>query len=100
MSEKMSLTAKSVSVLELKQLLHALNDRQPYTCIRVRLVGQLWQQSFMHIAAVYDDGVLLHSESDGRLLNIGKLSNIMQFEIDHAFQNFMPHNHYDVKVTS
>ena len=54
----------------------------------------------MHIAAVYDDGVLLHSESDGRLLNIGKLSNIMQFEIDHAFQNFMPHNHYDVKVTS
>jgi hypothetical protein len=63
------------------------------------LVGQLWQQSFMHIAAVYDDGVLLHSESDGRLLNIGRISNIMQFEIDHPFQNFTPHNHYDVKVT-
>ena len=54
----------------------------------------------MHIAAVYDDGVLLHSENDGRLLNIGKLSNIMQFEIDHSFQNFHPHNHYDVMVTT
>jgi hypothetical protein len=96
----MSLTGKSISVLELKQLLHSLNDRQPYTCIRVRLVGQLWQQSFMHVSAVYDDGVLLHNERDGRFLNVGKLSNIMQFEIDHSFQNFAPHNHYDVILTS
>jgi hypothetical protein len=92
----MSPTTKSISVLELKRLLHALNDRQSYTCVRVRLLGQLWQQSFMHVSAVYEDGVLLHNESTGRFLNIAKLSHIMQFEIDHSFQNFSPHNHYDV----
>jgi hypothetical protein len=92
----MSLTKKLISTLELKRLLHDLNDKQPYTCIRVRLIGQLWQQSFMQVAAVYEDGVLLHNDTDGRFLNIVKLSQIMQFEIDHSFQNFFPHNHYDV----
>jgi hypothetical protein len=92
----MSLATKSISVLELKRLLHELNDKQSYTCIRVRLIGQLWQQAFMHIATIYNDGVLLYNEQDRRFLRITKLANIMQFEIDHSFQNFQAHDHYNV----
>jgi hypothetical protein len=92
----MSLNKKIVSIPELKKLLFELNDRKSYISIRVRLIGQMWEKSFMHIAAVYDDGVLLHDDHSGRFLNITRLSNIMQFEIDHSFHIYQPHDHFEV----
>lgn len=91
----MTLVKKAVSLLELKRLLHELKDSQN-TCIRVRLIGQLWQQSFMRVSVISDSGVVLCNENTGGFINIPQLSTILQFEIDHSFKIFQPHFHYDV----
>lgn len=50
----------------------------------------------MRISSISDNGVILYNEDTGGFINILQLSNILQFEIDHAFQIFQPHFHYDV----
>ena len=84
----------AISVSQLKKFLYELNYSQVH--IRVRLMGQLWQQNFMHIVSFSDDGVLLLNAVTGIIFSITQISNIIQFEIDQTFKNYQPHFHYDV----
>lgn len=92
----MSSVEKTVSVLLLKKLLYELDDIQSHTCVKVRLLGQRWQQSFMSVVNICDDGVLLYDHSNGAFLHISEVDDIIQFEIDQSFQIFEPHFHYYV----
>jgi hypothetical protein len=83
-----------ITVSQLKQFLCEL--RYSHVHIRIRLMGQLWQQNFMQIVSFADDGVLLRNAVTGNYVNIAPLSNVMQFEIDQVFKNYQPHFHYDV----
>ncbi len=87
---------KEVTKLELRELLHELNDKRPDICIRIRLVGEMWQQNFMRIHSINSGGLLLLDETITKFIEISNLQSIIQFEIDRGFKAFEPHFHYDV----
>jgi hypothetical protein len=87
---------KEVSVLELKKLLVDLMEKRPDICIRIRQQGAMWQTSFTRVLTVKESGTILFSESLNRFYRITNLRTIIQFEIDHGFQIYKPHFHYDV----
>ena len=87
---------KTISISELKRLLYELLDRQSYTCIRIRFIGEMWQQDFLRILSTHEDEVIFSNETTGKLLKIKDLSTIMQFELDHNFHQFLAYFHYVV----
>jgi hypothetical protein len=89
---------KDISISELKRLLYDLHDKQSYTCIRLRLLGEMWQKNFMRIFSINDDAVIFSDEISGRLLKVTDLMSIMQFELDHNFQQFIAYFHYGVSL--
>lgn len=86
----------SVTVLQLRKLLFDLNEKRPDVCIRFRLIGELWMQSFARVSSVTDKGVILTTDHANRVLLVPNLNNVMQFDLDHNFQEYIAHNHYDV----
>ena len=90
--------SKDISISELKRLLYDLHDKQSYTCIRFRLLGEMWQKNFFRIFSINDDTAIFSDEISGRLLKIADLMSIMQFELDHNFQQFIAYFHYDVSM--
>ena len=89
---------KDISISELKRLLYDLHDKQVNTCIRIRVLGEMWQKNFLRIFSINDDAVIFSDEISGRLLKITDLLTIMQFELDHNFQQFIAYFHYDVSM--
>ena len=90
---------KTLSIPELKRLLYEIRDRQPYTCIRVRFIGEMWQQDFLRVVSTNEDEVIFSNEASGKLLKVKDLATIMQFELDHNFHQFLAYFHYDVGLT-
>jgi hypothetical protein len=87
---------KSLTVLELKRLLFDLKDQRPDICIRYRLMGEMWRENFTKIVTIADDRLFVEDLRMGFIIHIQNMANIMQFEIDHSFQNFQAHYHYDI----
>jgi hypothetical protein len=85
-----------VPVLELRRLLFELKDLSPNTCVRFRLIGEMWQNSHCRVLKLTEKGAVLNDEKGNKLVFIQDLSNVMQFEVDQPFQNFQPHFHYTV----
>src|SRR5688572_30484827 len=96
----MDVVDKAISITELKRLIHELHDKQAYTGIRFRFLGEMWQQRFLMIFNVYDDQTILFDETTKRLLRLTDLSSIVQFEVDHNFQQYLAHFHYNVSLDS
>jgi hypothetical protein len=86
----------NISVLELTRLLIDLSDKRPDICIRFRLIGEMWFTHFMRIVLVSNGGVVLNNEVSSELVAVRDVTQVMQFEIDHRFQNFRPYFHYNV----
>ena len=86
-----------VSIPELKQLLHTITDYRLDVCFRYRLIGEMWQQNFMRILKVTENGLFLNDEISNRLIIIRDLSYLMQFELDSMLHSFQPHFHYSIK---
>jgi hypothetical protein len=91
-------TGSSISGLELKQLLILLlkNDR---ICFRFRLLGEMWMQNLMTVTAVNEKTALFYDDGENKYYLV-RYNSIMQFEIDHRFQNFQPHFHYNVQPST
>jgi hypothetical protein len=94
----MTKDSKDISISELKRLLYELHDKHAYTCIRFRLLGEMWQKNFLRIFSINDDTVIFSDETSGRLLKVTDLMSIMQFELDHNFQQFIAYYHYAVSM--
>jgi hypothetical protein len=92
------LTTKNnpVSVLELRRLLYELNDLRPDICVRFRLIGEMWMTTHVRIVKLTEKGVALNDERLNKLIFIQDLKDVMQFELDQAFQQYQPHFHYPV----
>jgi hypothetical protein len=86
-----------ISFLELKQLLYELQDLRPDIHFRYRLIGEMWQIGFLRILQITEKGAVLVEETSKKLVIIQDLSNVMQFELDHAFRQYEVHNHYAVE---
>jgi hypothetical protein len=91
---------KKVAVLELRRLLVELKEHRPDICIRYRLIGQMWAQSFHQVVHVTEENVILNDESSNKLVTVRDLSHIIQFELDKPFQLYQPYYHYDVSSTT
>jgi hypothetical protein len=91
-------TDEKVTTSELRFLLRQLREKSPDTCMRFRLIGQMWNESFMNIRIVTDKGVVFQNCQDGsnQVTSISDLTNIVQFELENSFENYQPHFHYSV----
>lgn len=85
-----------ISVLKLRGLLFELKDLRPDICIRFRLIGVMWQTNHLRIFKITEKGLALHDENANKLIILNDLQNVIQFEIDHSFQQYQPHFHYSV----
>ena len=90
------MTKDTLTTLELKQSLIALKEHAPNTCIRLRMLGEMWQEFFQRIISISEERVLLHDEVKNKLQSFPILQ-VMQFDIDHRFRELQPHNHYSVE---
>jgi hypothetical protein len=86
---------KPISILELKRLLADLKSHTDI-CVRVRILGKFWDNSFYQVESVTEKGVILYNPALRNTFEIQDLQNVVQFEIDKKYQNFQPHDHYDV----
>jgi hypothetical protein len=91
----MDTTKKAISITELKALITAIIDNDRKICIRLRLLGELWQTRYMRVLARQEDFVMLHDEQLNKAFAI-KLPDVMQFEIDGSIYGYRPNDHYDV----
>ncbi len=89
-------TDSLISVSELRRLLVTISDCRVELGLRYRLMGEMWEPSYMKILGLTDFGLLLNDETKNRVIVIRDLSQIMQFEIDAAFHNYQPYFHYNV----
>jgi hypothetical protein len=84
-----------VTTSELHSLLCDLRDKSPDTCIRFRLIGKMWNDSFLNVRAVTEKGAVFENcNASSGVIGIPDLSNIIQFELENAFGNYQPHHHY------
>jgi hypothetical protein len=88
--------AHKISSIELKRLLIDLKEKRPDISVRFRLIGELWYKNFMLIDTITEKGATLKDETEGKIISIQNLNNVMQFELETQFQNFHPHYHYSV----
>lgn len=94
----MEKTATSVIGLELKQLLIHLSESKNI-CFRFRIIGEMWMKRHMRVSSVNEKTALFYDEVDNKYYQV-KLNNIIQFDLDDRFQNFLPHFHYTVSPSS
>lgn len=87
----------SLSSTKLRQLLIDLKEHGENTCVRYRLLGEMWQTYFMRVVSVSEDRVLLNDETKNKLFSV-PLNSIMQIELDHKFKEYQPHNHYSIQM--
>jgi hypothetical protein len=93
---RMNTNGNLISILELRRLLYTIVDGRLATCFRYRLLGTMWEPNFLRVVDITDNGVLLNDEQSNSYKCLTDLSQIMQFEIDVAVHNFLPHNHYEI----
>lgn len=86
-----------VSVVELKRLLQEIKDHRADICIRLRMMGQMWQHHFFRIFLVTDNGAVLIDQVTNKTEIITNLPDVIQFELDSRFQNFQPYYHYTIQ---
>jgi hypothetical protein len=85
---------RNVSILQVRKLLQALKNLQPDVLCRPRLMAELWQPVFLQIAKLTELGVVFRDPSTGQLTEVRDLNNIMQFELNSPFQQYLPYFHY------
>lgn len=83
-------------VLQLKRLLFALKESSVDIGIRFRVSGEMWQRNHCRVVKVTEKGVVLKDERLAKQYAIQNLNDIMQFDLDEAFQQYKPHFHYTV----
>lgn len=92
----MKTTSNLISAVELRRLLYTIVDNHSEASFRYRVLGEMWQPNFLRVVQITEHGVLLNDEITNSFKSLTDLSQIVQFEIDVAVHNFLPHNHYDV----
>ena len=89
-------TSDTITLPEFKRLLHELKDNGTHICIRLRMLGQMWQNQFLRVFVVTDNGAVLMDQNTNKIEIVTSLSDIVQFELDTRYQTFHPFNHYKV----
>lgn len=86
-----------VTSQELRELLLYINDSRLDTCVRFRLIGEMWHANYMRVIQLTEKGVTLHDERDNKFFTVRDLNNVMQFELDQPLHQYQPYFHYHVQ---
>jgi hypothetical protein len=86
-----------VSLPELKKLLNDVNEKGANVMIRFRLMGEMWSERFMKVIKVTDSGVFFDDAAIHKYVHVRNLGNLLQFEIDSKWNNFLPFFHYQIQ---
>ena len=92
----MNTSSNLISVVELRRLLYTIADGHSEAWFRYRVLGEMWQPNFLRVVQITEQGLLLNDQITNSFKCLPDLTQIVQFEIDVAVHNFLPHNHYDV----
>lgn len=92
----MNLENCKVSVPELRQLLCDVKVLRPDIGVRLRLLGDLWQQYYFLILRIGENDLTLKEEHSDRSIHIPDFNLIVQFELSNTFKQYQPHFHYSV----
>jgi hypothetical protein len=92
----MDIAKKSLTILEFKRLLIELKEKRPDICIRYRLIGEMWMDNFTKIRSVVGNSLFVEYERIGMTIHVQNIGNVIQFEIDQNFQQYVAHFHYEV----
>jgi hypothetical protein len=94
----MKVIQKDVSPEQMAKLLLDLKTTMSDVRIRVRLVGEMWDNIFMRVVQADGKGALLLYEEKNKMIMVSDVTSIMQFELDGRFQHYQPFFHYNLKV--
>lgn len=86
--------ASDISTTELKNLLVILSGNPIQ--LRFRLMGAMWQQSFMRVVSVTNDEVVFRDDVNRKIVILSDLKMIAHFELDGSLLSLLPNFHYDV----
>lgn len=90
-------TTGTITTVQLRRLVRELCDHSPQTKIRVRVLGKMWENQFVEIIHIIaGDSVLVHDHVSNQMRYIS-LGEVAEFEVETKFQEFSPHNHYQVR---
>jgi hypothetical protein len=85
-----------VTTAELKSLIFRVKSFRDDVSIRFRLQGHLWMPNFLEVVITKQAEAIFRDRSTGELIYVKDINEVMQFELDTAFEGYEPHNHYDV----
>jgi hypothetical protein len=88
---------KSITDVELKQLLVALSDAT-HMSIRYRVIGEMWGNYFLQVTSVDESNTVFFDELNNKYHAID-FRKIIQFELDSRYRSLQPNFHYDVICT-
>jgi hypothetical protein len=59
-------------------------------------MGDMWKKNFARITSIVENSLVVEDEQARIILGVPNIANIIQFELDHTFQQYQAHFHYDV----
>lgn len=89
-------TNGGVTTLEFKRIIFELCEHSPHTKIRLRLMGKMWDRDFLQVIDITGQNALILRDSH-QMKKIS-INDVIQFELEHKFQDFKPNYHYSVGV--
>lgn len=87
-------TTREINTVRFKRLIFELWEHCPKNRIRVRTLGNMWDQNFsqvIHITA--SDAIILQDKDQMKHVS---LNDVISFELETKFQDFEPNNHCKV----
>jgi hypothetical protein len=87
----------TITVTELRALLHEILDLRPDISLRFRVLGSMWQPAFLHITDIFDQKVILRNPASAKVYVIDDINMVTQFELEDRFRTFQPNHHYSIK---
>jgi hypothetical protein len=88
-------TNDAISTLEFKRIVFDIWEHAPATRIRVRVMGQLWMKNYVQIVHITGSNAMIVQDKD-QMKHVS-INDVAEFEVEAKFQDFNPHNHYQVK---
>ena len=86
----------TISLQEFKRLVYDLSESQHGSCMRYRLIGEMWYHNFVKVLRTDEQGLTMIDEVSERMIVVRSLSSVVQFELDRSFQSYRPNAQYDI----
>jgi hypothetical protein len=95
-SKELSVSADTVSSLELRFLMDSIVSQKANVKIKCLFEGRSWSGPFLSVLMVTEKGAVLKDESSDKILSIPFIDHVMQFVLDRPFDSYNSERTYAV----